>query len=191
MKLPAFFGHRSSINLLPKDQFESSPAGIILTWALTFGKWSVILTQLVVMAVFVARFGYDRKLADLRKDIAQSVAVIESYQEIEKDFLIVQRSVGYAEKVLSSWSTYQMMIQNTERATPKDVWYERLVYTPKSFSMSAYSASLTGFGRLLTDIQHNESFSAVNIGSIEDGAAKGARLKFDISMAVEEANGSK
>ena len=71
MRLPAFFGHKNSVNLLPKDAFESSTFGVVLEWALAFGKWVVILTQLVVMGAFLWRFGLDRKLTDLRKEIAQ------------------------------------------------------------------------------------------------------------------------
>lgn len=191
MYLPAFFGRKNSINLLPKDSFEASSFGILLTWAMTFGKWAVILTQLVVMAVFLARFGYDRKLADLRKDIAHSAGVVKSYSEIEQDFRIMQKSVEYTSQTMKLWDQYQEMIANTENVTPLDVWYERLIYTPTNFSISAYSSSLTGFGKLLTDIQNNPKFSVVNIGSIEDGSAKGARLKFDISMTVKESNARK
>ncbi|PIW06761.1 hypothetical protein COW38_04310, partial [Candidatus Collierbacteria bacterium CG17_big_fil_post_rev_8_21_14_2_50_45_7] len=64
MKLPAFFGHKRSINLLPHDKFESSTLGIILSWSLRFGKWSVILTQLIVMGAFIYRFTLDRGLTD-------------------------------------------------------------------------------------------------------------------------------
>mgnify|MGYP001577796589 FL=1 len=77
MKLPAFFGHKRSINLLPRDAFESSTLGVILSWALVFGKWAVILTQLVVMGAFLYRFSLDRNLTDLRKSIASNASVIK------------------------------------------------------------------------------------------------------------------
>lgn len=191
MQLPAFFGRKKSINLLPKDAFESSALGVVMEWALVFGKWSVIVTQLIVMGAFLWRFGLDRRLTDLRKEMAASVAVIESYSQTEEEFLLMQRRVEYASQVLSRWELYNEMLATTEQATPSDVWYERLSIVPENLTMAAYSSSLTGFGRLLTDIAGNPRFGTVNIGSIEDGGTKGARLKFDISLGIKNAESQK
>ena len=76
MQLPAFFGRRRAINLLPRDSFESSQIGIVLAWLLSFGKWAVIVTQLIVMGAFLWRFSLDRELTDLKKSIAKNVAII-------------------------------------------------------------------------------------------------------------------
>ena len=71
MQLPAFFGHKRSINLLPRDAFEASTLGVVLEWALVFGKWAVIVTQLVVMGAFLWRFALDTRLSNLKKAIAE------------------------------------------------------------------------------------------------------------------------
>ncbi|PIR98786.1 hypothetical protein COT87_02910 [Candidatus Collierbacteria bacterium CG10_big_fil_rev_8_21_14_0_10_44_9] len=102
MKLPAFFGHKRSINLLPRDAFENSALGIILEWSLVFGKWSVILTQLIVMGAFLYRFTLDRSLTYLRKSIDRNVAVIKSFEQIERDFVLTQKQVAQAKIALDS-----------------------------------------------------------------------------------------
>jgi len=186
MQLPAFFGHKKSVNLLPRDSFESSPLGVVLEWALVFGKWSVIATQLVVMGVFLWRFTLDRRLTDLRKDIAESAAVIESYSDTESKFLLLQRQTAYASQVLKNQALFLDLLSKSEQATPPDVWYERMTFSPKALGLVSYSSSLSGFGGLLGNLQSSSAFDSVNIGTIEDGGVKGARLKFDITLGVKE-----
>ena len=121
MKLPAFFGHKRSINLLPRDAFESSTLGIVLEWALVFGKWSVILTQLVVMGAFLWRFSLDRNLTDLRKSIAKDTAVIKSYDQVERDFVLAQKQVAQAKIVLSEQELILRAVNKLGEITPQDV----------------------------------------------------------------------
>ena len=128
MKLPAFFGHKRSINLLPRDAFESSTLGVILAWALVFGKWAVILTQLVVMGAFLYRFSLDRNLTDLRKSIASNASVIKSYEQVERDFILAPKQVNQAKLALSSQETLLKVLANLEKITPRDVWYDQLLY---------------------------------------------------------------
>lgn len=186
MQLPAFFGHKKSVNLLPRDSFETSPVGVVLEWALVFGKWSVIATQLVVMCVFLWRFALDRQLTDLRREMAQSAAVIESYADTEEKFLLLQRQAAYAKDVLERQALYTQLLTTSESSTPSDVWYERMTLSTDNLGLVAYSSSLSGFGGLLSNLQQNSAFDSVNIGTIEDGGVKGARLKFDITLGIRE-----
>ena len=45
------------VNLLPSDRFEFSKAGKFLDWALTTGRYLVVLTELIVTMAFYPDFG--------------------------------------------------------------------------------------------------------------------------------------
>jgi len=184
MKLPAFFGHKRSINLLPRDSFESSTLGIVLEWSLVFGKWAVILTQLVVMGAFIYRFALDRTVTDLRKSISKNVAIVKSYEQVERDFVLAQKQVNQAKIALSSQQTMLKTMDEIHAITPNEIWYDRLNFTPDGISMTAYAASLPGFGRFLTSVQSDKHFKGIRIGKIESSSTKGAQLQFDISISI-------
>ncbi len=186
MKLPAFFGHKKSINLLPHDSFENSTLGVILEWALVFGKWTVILTQLVVMGTFLYRFSLDRNLTDLRKSIAKNVTIVKSYEQVERNFVLAQKQVGQAKLALANQEVLMTTLRNLETITPSEVWFERISLTPTTLSITAYAASLAGFGQFLTAVQANPSFSSVRIAKIESGVARGAQMQFELSMTIGE-----
>jgi Tfp pilus assembly protein PilN len=187
MRLPAFFGHKRSINLLPKDAFESSTLGVILEWSLVFGKWAVILTQLVVMGAFLYRFTLDRNLTDLRKAIARDVAVIKSYDQVEREFVLAQKQINAAKETLVTQDLMIKTLTNIELITPAEVWYDRVTITPATLALTAYAASLPAFGQFLTAVQRNPFFNGVSIGKIESSTTKGAQMQFDVSMTLAKA----
>ena len=182
MQLPAFSGKKKSINLLPKDAFESSGVGVVLSWALAFGKWAVIGTQLVVMSAFLWRFTLDRQLTNLRKDIAQEKAVIQSYEQIEAEFTATQQRVNFAQDSLTKQKGLKEGLTTLQALTPSDVWYDRVTISPETISFTAYSSSLNGFGRFLSAVQSRPEFSTVTVSSIDNGGSQGAQLRFDATL---------
>lgn len=186
MQLPAFSGHKKSINLLPKDSFESSNLGVVLTWALAFGKWTVIVTQLVVISAFLYRFILDRQVTNLRKEIDQQVAVIQSYAQMEKEFVVLQERLRFAAPAMASQAQISKYLTYIQSITPQDVTFERLNISSKTIQFSARSSSLTGFSQMLTQLQNNKDFSAVSVAKIENSTDSNNLLSFDISVNVRE-----
>lgn len=184
MQLPAFFGHKRSINLLPRDEFESSTLGVILSWALVFGKWAVILTQLVVMGTFLWRFSLDRELTDLRKQIAKEVAVIKSYEQVEKDFVLAQKQIAQIKTTSEEQQRILLALQEIERITPAEVWFDRMALSPNEVTLSAYAATLPGFGQFIQAAQADPIFPQVRVGKVEGSNTRGAQIQFDITLGL-------
>ena len=62
---------KKDINLLPREEFEQKTVGRFLIWALTVGRWIVIVTELIVITAFLSRFKLDRDLANLYEKIRE------------------------------------------------------------------------------------------------------------------------
>lgn len=182
MQLPAFFGRRKAINLLPRDSFESSQVGIVLGWLLSFGKWAVIVTQLIVMGAFLWRFGLDRELTDLKKQVAKNVAIIKSYDQVEREFVLTQKRLTEAKTVITQQKAVIDELANLASITPLDVWYEKLIITPNSTNIAAYSRSLPGFSQLLSTLQQDSRYSSVAVAKIQDGGVGEAQMQFEITL---------
>lgn len=182
MQLPAFFGRKKAINLLPKDSFESSQIGIVLSWLLSFGKWAVIVTQLIVMGAFLWRFGLDRELTDLKKQIAKNVAIIKSYEQVERDFILTQKRLAAAKTVIEQQKMISDEMSALAAVTPLDVWYDKLTISPKSTSISAYSRSLPGFSQFLGGLQSDPRYTSISVARIQDGGVADAQMQFEITL---------
>ena len=77
---------KSEIELLPQEGWEKGTLGKLLKWALTAGRYIVIVTELAVIMAFLSRFKFDRELTDLHEEIKQKQAVIQSAQSFETEF---------------------------------------------------------------------------------------------------------
>lgn len=184
MKLPAFFGHKRSINLLPRDSFETSTIGVILEWLLVFGKWTVILTQLIVMGAFLYRFTLDRTLTDLRKSIEKDVAVIKSYEQVERDYSLLQKQVATVKTTLATQELMLKTLSELGQITPTEIWFDRITLSPNNLALTAYAASLPAFGQFITSAQTNPLFNGVRISKLESSTSVGAQMQFEISMSL-------
>ena len=79
-----------NINLLIKDDLSKSFYGQLLSWVLTYGRYIIIITQIIVLSVFFLRFKLDRENTDLEESVSQKRAIIESITDLEKDIRVIQ-----------------------------------------------------------------------------------------------------
>lgn len=189
MDISALFRRKGPVNLLPKDSFESSAVGRVLAWALVFGKWSVIVTQLIVVGAFLLRFGLDRKLTDLRRSMNVEISIIESYSELEREFRLAQSRLEIATEAISTQKSATDLLAHLATITPIDVWYERMTITDDSVTIAAYSSSISGFSLFIQSLKADVNFSSVSIGSISSGVQQGARLQFEATLTLSDEDG--
>lgn len=90
--------HTAPINLLPKTEFEMSFWGRFIKWALTTGRYIIILTELVVIIAFMSRFKLDRDASDIGDAILGKQALLEASSNTEKTLRLVQSKLDWADQ---------------------------------------------------------------------------------------------
>ncbi len=184
-----FFKTKKNINLLPKDPFEESLIGQVLSWGLVVGKWIVIVTQMVVISVFLLRFGLDRKLNNLRRSIKKETVQIKAYEAIENNFRLAQARVLLAKPIINNQTEIKTGFEREQQLMPDDIWLEKIEINQKTINLIAYAYSMNGFNQFLENLKKSGEFSKVSIQNIESGVEKQAKLKF--SLAAEFKDGGK
>lgn len=91
-----------SINLLPQSEFETSFWGKFLTWALSTGRYVIILTELVVIVAFMSRFKLDRDLQVLSDKISGQKNILNATLSYETHFRQIQTKITAVEKMLDT-----------------------------------------------------------------------------------------
>jgi len=71
-----------NINLIVKEDLGEALSSQILSWALTYGRYIIIITQIVVLSVFFLRFKLDRDHTDLKEAVTQKQALLESISDL-------------------------------------------------------------------------------------------------------------
>lgn len=158
----------------------------MLAWVLVAGKWTVIITELIVVGAFLMRFGLDRKLTDLRKGIQKEVVTLESYGDIENEFTIVQKRLSLAAPIIDSNNKEMEIIGLVSKLTPAEVWLENFIIQPGSVTINAKSVSLAGFGQFITGLEQSDIFNQISVASVEGDSGSGGELAFTVTMKYGE-----
>src|SRR3972149_3920451 len=114
-----------SIDLLGGEDLDTTPSGRISTGAVTYGRYIMIGTEIVVLLAFISRFSLDRKLTDLNEEIAQKQAIIEANADFEAEIRELQDRIAKAKNLISGQAVPLDILNSAQAILPIDVYLER------------------------------------------------------------------
>lgn len=172
-----------SLNLMPNEDIEKSPAGKFLKWALSVGRYIVIFTELIVLAAFFSRFYFDRKLSDLHEEIAQKQAIIESARDLELEARGIQGRLSQTKIILASDIASNSILSSLSQITPTDIVYSSVYITPKSVVITANANSEGSLAVFLSNLRQAK-FTDISLDAVEKNKNKGTGIMFTVSAKM-------
>lgn len=170
------------INLLPEGAGRDRYGGKFLQWALTYGRYIIIFTELIVLLAFFSRFKFDQELSDLREIIKHKQAVIASVSEFEKEVRRLQDRLAKINDLDKNHSLYPKAIQDIDGVLPEDVILKSLSFQGNTVMLSAIGYSSSGIQTFLTNLQSSKFFDKIQIGSIGPPTEVTGVLSLDLTM---------
>lgn len=170
------------INLIGQEDLSHTPQGRIVQWAMTYGRYMIILTEVIVLAAFVSRFTLDRKLTDLKEEITQKQAIIEANAELEMQIRTVQAQTDQVKKLIDGQAQPINILTLVESFLPLDVYLESLDIKQSTLNAKATAKTTGGFAQLLANLKSLKQLTNVGIGSVERTPLVG--IQFDIKANI-------
>jgi len=170
------------INLIGQEDLSHTPQGRIVQWAMTYGRYIMILTEVVVLGAFVSRFTLDRKLTDLKEEITQKQAIIEANAELETQIRIAQTRIDQVKKLIDAQAQPKNTLSLVESFLPLDVYLESLDIKQNGLNAKATAKTTGGFAQLLANLKALKQLTNVSIGSIQRTPLVG--IQFDIKANI-------
>lgn len=167
-----------TINLLGQEDLKHTPQGRIIGWALTYGRYIMIGTEIVVLLAFISRFSLDRKLTDLKEEIAQKQAILEANKDLERDIRSLQDKLVKLKQTTNNQKLPLDTLVTLQSLLPSDVYVETLDVTTDRLSVNATAGTTHGFSQFLTNLQAAKQFSRIDIGDIKKSLLTGIEFKF-------------
>ncbi|KKS98232.1 MAG: hypothetical protein UV73_C0003G0174 [Candidatus Gottesmanbacteria bacterium GW2011_GWA2_43_14] len=158
---------KTEINLLVQKAKEESLSSQFLNWALTYGRYIIIIIQIVVLSVFFGRFKLDRDRTDLKESVGQKEALVGSIAEVNNEIIRVQKSLADIKSITGNYDAILQTINFLENKTPADTNFNLLSFSKSKVRFTAVSDSLTSFNVLLKNIQEDEIFSDVQLEDLK------------------------
>lgn len=158
---------KSGINLIIKEQIQENISGQFLNWALTYGRYIIIIIQIVVLSVFFMRFKLDRDHTDLKESVSQKQALILSISELETEIRRLQKKIADIRVITTDQDAVLRIITFLEENTPNDTIYSILSFSSNNLKFIATAPNLKSFNFLLRKLQDNEMLSDVMLEDLQ------------------------
>jgi len=178
--------NQSNVNLIGNDNLSRTPFGRILAWAVTYGRYIMIGTEIVVLLAFVSRFSYDRKNSDLNEEIAQKQAILETNAGLEKTIRKIHADISTVRTVLPQSKAMIELIEHIQSIIPPDVYFESLSATGNSLSIEAIAGTTQGFSQFLANMNAIKRLKNLEVSQVRRSQLSGTtfQLKSDIDHTV-------
>lgn len=171
-----------SVNLLEREESEDSVINRLINWAVTYGRYIMIGTEVVVLVAFVSRFSLDRKLTDLREEIAQKEIILNANLQFEHDFRVTQKKLESTRLLLKKQSLSNDVLLLLQSLIPENVYLSDFSLNETKLSFGAASLSTSAFSKLLSIMTSRKEFANVEMTEVKKTPSKG--IEFRISAIV-------
>lgn len=171
------------INLVPKDPFFKTPAGRVMKWALSIGRYIVIFTELIVIVSFVSRFSLDRRITDLNNSIFQQRTIIESYGSLEDTIRTAQKKVEALQQVNDQVAIVDIFPE-LSRIMPNGVTLQSLVIKDDRITLTGNTISQDALNTLLGNIQISPLFIEVSVPQIATDSDEELGIVFSLTSKI-------
>lgn len=175
-----------SINLLGEEAANLTPQGRIISWALTYGRYIMIGTEIVVLLAFISRFSLDRKLTDLKEEISQKQAILEANKNTEQDIRNTQNHLGLIKTVAHNQKASREALSMLSRLFPPGVFLEELEVTSSRMTASVIADTTNSFAQFLAVLRDTKQFSHVTIDSIKKDQQQGIVFTFTATLSEKK-----
>ena len=172
-----------SINLLGDSEMEHTPLGRIVGWAVTYGRYIMIGTEIVVLLAFISRFSLDRKLTDLKEEISQKQDIIEANLEFERDVRQLQDKLAKIQTLINPPIDPFLAISQFQTILPQGVYLKSYDLSKRTINISAVAGSTLSFSQFMYNLQSTKTLSSIDIGDIKRDPLAGIQFSVTAQMS--------
>lgn len=173
--------HGGKINLLPQSEFATSGWGKLLTWAVSWGRYILILVELVVITAFLSRFKLDREVADLKESITSRAAIVEAASASESRFRDAQARLAAAAAIIKSQADLGSITERVAARVPAGVGLTQLTVAENEAGLQATAVSAAALGQFLSQLSADQKWQGVEL--VEVNSQGGTGIKFTLKIS--------
>lgn len=164
---------KDAINLLPPSEFEESIWGRLLHWAVSTGRYIIILTELVVIIAFLSRFKLDNDIANLSRDIESKKGLLMAYRSKEEEFLKTQAQLAKAQQLINTQIKIKETAGQILNSTPDSIKYAQLDIGSKQITVMTSAPDNTAISQMTATLLKNNNWKSVSMADTSFDTTKG------------------
>lgn len=171
------------INLLPSAQWSYSLPAFLLKWVVSYGRYVLVITELIVILAFLSRFKLDQDLMDLEDKIATNKTILESSVTFEEKLKKITQLQDF---VIDEWSEqwlWSKYLEELTRLLPKGVVLTSIDANGSQIDMAGSSVNETALAYFINNLKSSRAFKKIRVEKVSsDLSIQNSRL---ISFAIK------
>lgn len=156
-----------------------------ITWALTFGRVVVILTEVVALSAFLYRFSLDRELIDLHAKIKQEQAVVAYLKDNEETFRNIQNRIGFAGKFGKLADSRVNLLGDVASFAPTGLTFNNISVQEDRIRINANTGSVSSLSEFVKNLKSYSKVASVIVEKIENKPSS-ASIILSITAVLKE-----
>lgn len=159
------------VNLIPQEEVKRRKWEKFLNWILTYGRYIVIGTEIIVLVAFILRFKLDRDLKVLSDEAKAKQTMIESFGDLENQTQTLQAYLATIKKLQGQNPSYAEILTSLASLTPYDVIFNQVRVSSSQVSISATALSLGGFSSFVESLKRSKEFKNISLERVKEGTS--------------------
>ncbi len=174
-----------SVNLLPKKEIAFGEK--FLNWSLTFGRYIIIGTEIIVLIAFLSRFKLDRDLIDLHDQVKESLKIVSSQKAVEDRVNGLQLRLSEIKKIDEKQGSGFDVLPKLALLTPDEVTFKNINIEGDKITIVGTAIETVAISAFVTALVDSNQFKkdSVLLEKIESGKEKESGLNFTITVITK------
>lgn len=162
---------RLNLNLLyPQGMAQKLPIRF-LKWLISYGRFIVVIVEILVLSTFAFRFKLDADLANLKEKINEQVPFIESLGQDEALIKQTQQRLAIVKKTYAAFGQDQKFLPKISTQTPTAIKFtnfniEQTEIGALKFKISAQTNSIDSIAFFLKGLRNDPDLKDINLTNI-------------------------
>lgn len=175
---------RPSLNINLAKKKGTPTLDVFIHWAITGGRFLVIITETVAMAAFLYRFTLDGQIIDLHDRIKAKQAIVSTYKAQEITYRELQDRLIQTQAVSQNitFST-DLFTKITTLAKPNSIVLKVASVGKDGVHLEITTTSILNLKTFVGDLQKQKELKEISIDRIEDRTTS-SELVAEISSQV-------
>jgi Tfp pilus assembly protein PilN len=172
-----------NINLLPGDE-PTGTLGTATHWALTVGRYLIIITEIIAIAIFILSIKLSTDKEGLREDIKSKGAQISAQKELETEFRLVQQRINEVKKQRDSHFQNNLVVADFLKLLPKGMVLETLKIEEQEISFSGSFKNPRQLQTLISAFSKSTKLVGLDISELESPSEKSKNYTFSAKALI-------
>ncbi len=170
------------VNLLPTEEIEKAPLGKYLKWALTYGRYIVVGTELIVLLAFLSRFKLDRDITDLSEEIMRKKNIIVAAEPFENKVRHLQNRLEEIALLSKESSHPGKTLTYLTTVLPQETILEEVTLVGNRVTITGKTSSETGLSTIVSQIRKNKDVTGISLDKVSRD--EGGILSFSLTVDI-------